>query len=74
MMFLNLVSHDFIHPLISDTESCGSNAQDIDRLELSAQHRSALESEPSIQHGCIDLAKVRVEFHGAVVQVREAGM
>ena len=69
-----LVSHELLHLLIYDTESCGSNAQDIDRFELSAQHRLALESKPSIQHSCIDTAKVCVEFQGAVVQVREAGM
>lgn len=46
--------------------------QDIERFEGPVEHDLAVEAEPSVQHGGVDLPEVGMELQGVVVQVREA--
>ena len=51
-----------------------SGSQDIEWFELPIEHGSAVESEPLVQHSCIDSAEFDIELQRAVVQISEAGL
>jgi hypothetical protein len=51
-----------------------SNVQYVKRFVLFVEHGSAIEAKPSVQHSCVNAAKISVELQCVVVQIGEAGM
>ena len=47
---------------------------EIQVVVLAAQDRFAVSSQPAIENGCVDVAKVDLVFQIAIAEIRQAGL